>query len=143
MANRNTETHTIPVRKVNSLNADVDRLGVGIPINVYRTEDYVVVDAGLPRCRPENIRATLAPGELLIQAERHPGQALVDERREYLVAELPYGAIERVISLPEMDLASHAAEAHFRNGMLVVTIPTRERDAYLHGMHGEETPEED
>jgi HSP20 family molecular chaperone IbpA len=122
--------------------ADAVKLQPDMAVNVYRSENYVVVDAGLPRCRPENIQVTLAPDELLIEAERHPGETAVDDEREYLVRELPYGTLSRVIQLPRVELALHSAEAHFENGLLTVTIARRKRDAYVHGFRGEDVPED-
>ena len=136
--------HTVPIRWTNTLDVPADRPMVGPSVNVYRTARYVVIDAGLPRCHPESIRVTLAPNQLLIEAERHPGEeSFEEEKREYLVEELPYGAIGRVISLPYVDLAVQSAEAHFANGMLIVTIPTTEWDARLRHMRGGEVPQED
>lgn len=131
--------HSIPILMTNTLDVSADRPMVGLSVNVYRTARYLVVNAGLPRCRPEHIRVTLAPNQLLIEAERHPGEEDVEEEeREYFVQELPYGAIGRVIPLPNLDLALHSAEAHFANGLLIVTIPTTEWDARLRHKQGGE-----
>ena len=136
--------HIVPILWTNTLDVPADRPIVGISVNVYRTARYLVADAGLPRCHPENIHVTLAPDQLLIEAERHLGEEnFEEEEREYLVQELPYGAIDRMIPLPTMDLALHSAEAHFANGLLVVTIPTTEWDARLRHMQGGEVPRED
>ena len=136
--------HTVPILMTNSLDVPTDRPMVGLSVNVYRTARYVVINAGLPRCRPENIHVTLAPDQLLIEAERHLGEENVEEEeREYLVQELPYGAIGRVIPLPNVDLALHSAEAHFANGLLIVTIPTTEWAARLRHKLGGEVPQED
>ena len=61
----------------------------------------------------------------------------------YLLQELPYGAIGRVISFPGADLVHHEAQAHLGNGLVIVTIPTRERDAYLHRVRGKGAPDDD
>ncbi len=136
--------HTVPILMTNTLDVPADRTMVGLSVNVYRTARYVVINAGLPRCRPENIRVTLAPNQLLIEAERHLGEDNVaEEEREYLVQELPYGAIGRMIPLPTMDLALHNAEGHFANGLLIVTIPTAEWGARLRHMQGGEVLHED
>ncbi len=139
-ASRNQQ---IPIFRTDTLGTAAHRPTVGVAINVYRSANYVVIDAGLPRCHAESIRVTLTPEHLLIEAERHPGEAAIEKEREYLVRELPYGAIGRVISLPATDLALHDAKAHFENGLLTVAIPTRDRDAYRHRVRGEEVPAED
>ncbi len=60
------------------------------------------------------------------------------EEREYILAELPYGKIKAVFPLPVADLEPHAVEAHFANGLLIVTGSTRALDAYLREKQGEQ-----
>jgi HSP20 family molecular chaperone IbpA len=71
---------------------------------------------------------------MLIRAERHPGEPL-DEERAYILLELPHGAVGRVLDLPQGEWAYAAAEAHFANGLLTVSIPTQARAEYLRQMH--------
>ncbi len=83
---------------------------------------------------PEKIQVFVAPGEILILAERHEGEP-TDAARAYLISELPFGIVGRVIGLPEGKWRYHDAEAHFANGLLTVTIPTEARAEYLKDMH--------
>ncbi len=136
--------HTVSILWANTLAEPANQPMAGLAVNVYQTARYVVIDAGLPRCLPENIRVTLTSDQLLIEAERHLGEESSEaEGREYLVRELPHGAISRVIPLPNADMAVHSAEAHFANGMLIVTIPMTEWDARLRNKLGKEVPRKD
>lgn len=107
-----------------------------MPINLLVTDHYVVIHAGLPRCRPDGIGVLVAPGEVLIRAERHEGEPAADMVRAYLLSELPFGTITRIVGLPDGKWAYHEVEAHFANGLLTVTIPTEERATYLHQKQG-------
>lgn len=130
-----SEQHTIPVVIAQALPDDLQGELHEMPVNVYHTDRYLVVDAGLPRCLPDRIHVFVIPGQLLIRAKRHSGEP-VDEERTYLLRELPDGEIGRVLDLPGGDWAFDDTEAHFANGLLTVSIPTQERAAYLRQMHG-------
>lgn len=134
--------HRVEVQRTQELIYEKGRPTGGVLANLYSTDNYTVLNVGLPRCRPEHIQIILGPNAILVLAELHQAQETVEKGREYILAELPYGAIRRAFPLPEADLEPHAAEAHFQNGLLTVTIPTRQRNSYLHEKRGENLPEE-
>lgn len=105
-----------------------------MPVNLYHTHDYLVIDAGLPRCLPDKVHVFVAPAKMMIRAERHPGEESIHEERTYIISELPEGTVGRVLDLPQGDWAINAAEAHFANGLLTVAIPTQARAEYLRQM---------
>ncbi len=104
-------------------------------MNLYHTDSYLVINAGLPRCLPDHVHVFVAPARMLIRAERHSGEEPIREERTYILSELPEGDIGRVLDLPQGDWAYASAESHFANGLLTVTIPTQVRDEYLRQMH--------
>lgn len=107
----------------------------GMPVNLYHTESYLVINAGLPRCLPDKVHVFVTPARMLIRAERHLGEDPVHEERACILSELPEGAVGRVLDLPQGEWAYGAAEAHFANGLLTVTIPAQARAEYLRQMH--------
>lgn len=126
--------HIVPVH----IEQHLDRLSSeanGMPVNLYHTDDYLVINAGLPRCLPDKVHVSVAPAKMLIRAERHPGEETIHEERTYLLSELPEGAVGRVLDLPHGDWAYDAAEAHFANGLLAINIPTQARAEYLRQKH--------
>ncbi len=134
--------HRVTIQRSEEELRQPGRPTAGVLANLYRTDSYAVLNVGLPRCLPGNIQVTLGANALRVEAELHPAQQTLESEREYLIAELPYGNINRVFPLLWDDLELHATEAHFQNGLLTVTIPTRDRDAYLHRKRGERLPEE-
>lgn len=127
------EQHIVPV----CIEEHLDALPIEVhdmPVNLYHTDRYLVANAGLPRCLPDRVHVFVAPGKMVIRAERHLGEP-VHEERTYTLSELPEGIIGRMINLPEGEWAYDDAEAHFANGLLTVSIPTQERAEYLRQMH--------
>ena len=126
--------HIVPVHVKEHLDALPPEFHAML-VNLYHTESYLVINAGLPRCLPDHIHVFVAPARVLIRAERHPGEEPIHEERNYILSELPEGAIGRVLNLPQGEWVYDAAEAHFANGLLTVTIPTQARAEYLRQKH--------
>ena len=126
--------HVVPVRVKERLDALPPEAN-GMPVNLYHTHDYLVINAGLPRCLPDKIHVSVAPARMLIRAERHAGEEPIHEERAYILSELPEGAVGRVLELPQGEWAYAAAKAHFANGLLTVSIPTQARAEYLRQKH--------
>ena len=126
--------HVVAVRVKEQLDALPPETN-GMPVNLYHTDSYLVINAGLPRCLPDKVHVFVAPAKMLIRAERHPGEEPIHEERTYILSELPEGAVGRMLDLPQGEWAYAAAEAHFANGLLTVSIPTQARADYLRQMH--------
>lgn len=133
--------HNVPVRIEERLEA-LPPDSHGMPVNLYHTDSYLVINAGLPRCLPDKVHVFVTPARILIRAERHPGDKPISEERAYILSELPEGALGRVIELPQGEWAFDAAEAHFGNGLLTIAIPTQARADYLRQMHAALSSEE-
>lgn len=126
--------HVVPVHVVEHLDALPPEAN-SMPVNLYHTESYLVINAGLPRCLPDHIHVFATPARVLIRTERHAGEEPIREERAYIISELPDGIISRVLDLPQGEWAYAATEAHFANGLLTVTIPTQARAEYLRQKH--------
>jgi HSP20 family molecular chaperone IbpA len=90
-----------------------------VPVNVYQTEEHVVITAPMPGVEADNIDIDVQGSRVSLRATlRGPKQ----EHRNYLVHEWTYGPYERVIELP-MDVDASRANASHGNGVLVLTLP--------------------
>lgn len=90
-----------------------------IPVNVYQTDEDVVVVAPMPGVEWDNIEIELLGSTLTLSASlRGPGQA----NRQYFMHEWTYGSYYRSITLPVGVDAAHANASH-DNGVLVVSLP--------------------
>ena len=126
-----------PVREMMSLREAMDRLfddaftrpfsltygGFTTPaVDLYQTEDEVVVKAALPGFKPEDVQISVENNVLLLRGEFKSENG---QNANYHIREQRHGSFERSIPLPT-DVQTDKAEAHFENGILTVTLPKAE-----------------
>jgi len=90
------------------------------PVDMYETDDALVVKAALPGLRPEDVEISVQGDLLTIRGEIKREEKV--ERENYHRRELHYGVCARTISLP-VSVDADKAEATFENGILTVTLP--------------------
>jgi len=92
-----------------------------LPLDVYSTEDEIVIVAPIPGVKPEDVDITLEGDNLTIKGEIKPPIENVD----YIMQERWYGPFSRslVINVP---VDANKIEATFENGLLTVVIPKAE-----------------
>jgi len=95
----------------------------GLAVDVYETEDNVVVEAAIPGVKPEDIEVSLTGDVLTIKGETKAEKEVKEPN--YLRRERRYGSFCRSISLPS-GLKGDKAEAEFEHGVLKLTIPKAE-----------------
>jgi HSP20 family molecular chaperone IbpA len=93
------KAHVVPVRVEKHLDALLPEAH-GMPVNLYQTDRYLVINAGLPRCLAERVHVSVAPARMQIKAERHAGEESSCEERTYILSELPDGVLGRMLDLP-------------------------------------------
>ena len=94
-------------------------------LDMYETDNEIVVKVSVPGFKPEDIQVTLTGDTLSIKGEAKTEQEERDEKRNYLHREIRRGAFQRVVMLPA-GVKGDEASAEFQNGMLVLTIPKAE-----------------
>jgi len=98
-------------------------VGTTMPIDMYQTENEVVVKTALPGVKPDDLDITITGDTLSLR-----GESKVDEkvkRENYIYQEHRYGAFNRIVNLPG-GLDTNKAEANFEDGILTLTIPKSE-----------------
>ena len=98
--------------------------GGATPIDMYHTDNKVVVKAALPGVKPEEVDVTITGDTLTIKGESKVEKEI--KREDYLYQEHRYGTFGRSVTLPS-GLDSDKAEASFKNGILTLTIPKSEQ----------------
>jgi len=91
-----------------------------LPLDVYETENEVVVKATVPGVKPEDIDVTLTGDVLSIKGEYKSEEKT--EKRNYLRQERRYGSFSRQVSLP-VAVNSDQCQATFENGVLTLELP--------------------
>ncbi len=91
-----------------------------LALDVYETEDNVVVKSAVPGVNPDDIDITISGNTLSISGETKVEEEAKEE--DYIRRERRYGSFSRTVTLPE-GLESDKAEASFQDGILTLTIP--------------------
>ncbi len=110
---------------------DVPRVWMGdgdgregyVPLDLYETDNDVVVQASLPGVEPEDVDITISGETLTIRGESEHEEE--EKKRNYYRQESWFGSFARSITLPAQ-VESGKAEATFENGVLKLTIPKAE-----------------
>ena len=120
------------LERVDPFLAEFDRLaqrtlgtadGVGLPMDVVRSGDDLIVRMDLPGVAAEQVKITLENRTLTISAERRTSYA---EGDQVLLQERFDGEISRRVRVPEW-VDSDAVGADYVDGVLIVRLPLAER----------------
>ncbi len=95
----------------------------GPAIDMYQTENDVVVKAAVPGIKPEDVQINVTGEMLTIKGETREKNEVKD--KAYHIREQRWGSFERSISLPTLIMADKA-KAEFEDGVLTITLPKAE-----------------
>ncbi len=91
-----------------------------LPVDLYETDDALVVKATVPGVKPEEIEVTITGDLLTIKGEFKSEEKT--EKRNYLRQERRFGSFCRQVGLPS-GVDSSKAKATFENGVLTLDLP--------------------
>jgi len=94
----------------------------GPAVDMYETENQVVVKAALPGIKPEDIDVKIVGNSLSIKGEVKQEQE--HKGRQYIRRERRYGSFSRTLSIPDVD--ADKVKAEFENGVLTLQLPKPE-----------------
>ena len=127
-----------PVREMMTLREAMDRLfddaftrplslrdggGSAPAIDMYQTDNEVVVKAALPGFKADDVQINVTGEVLTIRGEMQREEE--QKEKSWHIREHRWGSFERSISLPT-DVVSEKAQADFDNGVLTITLPKAE-----------------
>ena len=98
--------------------------GEGLAMDVYETENELVVESPLPGVKPDEVDISVVGNTLTIKAETKKDETK-EEKGKYHCRERRYGLFQRSVSLP-VEVDANKAEAVFENGVLKLTLPKTE-----------------
>jgi HSP20 family protein len=89
-------------------------------IDLYQTNDEVVVKASLPGLKADDVQLSVTGDALTLRGEFKAS----NEKQEatYHIRERRYGSFERALMLPTA-VQTDKAKADFENGILTITLP--------------------
>ena len=92
-------------------------------IDMYQTDDDVVVKTSLPGINPDEVDITVTGDTLTIKGEHKEEQETKEENYHY--KERRFGSFSRTVDLPAV-VKSDKADATFEDGVLTLTMPKSE-----------------
>ncbi|MDE3074462.1 MAG: Hsp20/alpha crystallin family protein [Chloroflexota bacterium] len=92
------------------------------PVDIYQTENELVVRAAVPGVKPEDTSITVLNGVLTLKGETKAEAA----DGQFLRQELTYSSFERSFELP-FEVQADKAEARFEHGILTIKLPKAEQ----------------
>ena len=92
-------------------------------IDMYQTDDEVVVKAALPGFKPDEVQINVTGDILTIRGEVKHEEEKKD--KSWHIREQRWGSFERSLRLPT-GVISDKAKADFDNGILTITLPKSE-----------------
>ncbi len=98
--------------------------GSELAVDMYETNDNVVVKTALPGVNPDDVDVTITGDTLTIKGESK--EETENKEENYLRRERHYGSFSRSVTLPS-GLQTDKTEASFDNGMLTLKIPKSEQ----------------
>ena len=94
-----------------------------LAINMYQTDNDIVVKAALPGIKADEVQINVTGDVLTIKGEVKNEEENKD--KSWHMREQRWGAFERSVRLPT-DVVSDKARADFENGILTITLPKSE-----------------
>lgn len=101
----------------------VGALGVFPAVDMYQTENEIIIKATLPGMKAEDLQVSVTGDVLTIKGEIKSDAEVPG--RSYHLKERTYGAFSRSISLPA-PVVIDKAKAEFENGVLHLVLPKKE-----------------
>jgi len=92
-------------------------------LDVYQTDDEVVIKAALPGVKPEDVDISITGDTVTIKGEMKEETEVKEEN--YLHRERRYGTFSRIVQVP-VSVREDQAEATFEDGVLKLSLPKAE-----------------
>jgi HSP20 family protein len=99
------------------------RMAGTLAVDMYETDDDVVVKASVPGIDPEDLDISITGDTLTIKGESKAEEEVEEEN--YIYRERRYGAFSRSMTIPT-SVEADKADAQFEDGVLTLRLPKAE-----------------
>lgn len=94
-------------------------------VDVYETEQDVVLSMPTPGIKPEDIDISITGDTVTVRGESRQQTEDEDKKRNYYFKEIRYGSFARSVTLPAA-VDANQAKADTEDGILTLTLPKAE-----------------
>ena len=91
-----------------------------LPIEMYQTNDEIVVKASVAGMRPEDLDISITRESVVISGHKEGVKNV--QHGDYFLRELEWGSFSRTIALP-VEIEVEEAEAIEKHGLLIIKLP--------------------
>jgi HSP20 family protein len=98
--------------------------GVGVPMDVYETEQGYQIQALLPGVRPQDIDLSVQQNSLTFKGQFHP-MIKPDQKVNWLLQEIGSGSFERSVTFPK-PIDVNQITTSYEQGVLTISVPISE-----------------
>ena len=95
------------------------------PVDVCEKADEIVIKAGIPGVKKEDLEVTLLENTLTIKGQRSKDTEVREE--DYYYLEQHYGSFSRSITFP-VELDPEGMKASYKDGVLEIIIPKSKKE---------------
>ena len=95
-------------------------------VNIKETDDSYEVEMAAPGMKKEDFRIELDNNVLTISSEKSEEHEEHNGKEKYSRKEFSYQSFQRSFSLPKEVVDEERIEAHYRDGVLHLTVPKKE-----------------
>jgi HSP20 family protein len=99
------------------------RVAGTLAVDMYETDEDVVVKASVPGIDPEDLDISITGDTLTIRGESRAEEEI--EEADYIYRERRYGAFSRSLTIPT-SVEADEADADFEDGILTLRLPKAE-----------------
>jgi HSP20 family protein len=89
-----------------------------VPVDVYQTKDYVVLEVPVAGVKPTDLEIYTEGDQVVIEGQRK----VPEEDRDYLIQECFWGRFSRIVKIP-IEVDFEKVEASLKDGLLIIKIP--------------------
>jgi len=89
-----------------------------VPVDMYQTKDYLVLEVPLAGVKPTDLEIYAEGDQIVIEGERK----VPEEERDYLIQECFWGKFSRIVKIP-IEVDFEKIEASLKDGLLTIKIP--------------------
>jgi HSP20 family molecular chaperone IbpA len=119
------ETKAKPKEKRLSLEKDWPLAEGQLAIDVYQTDDEIVIESAIGGVKPKDLEITIENGMVQIKGSRQKVETV--EKNNYFIQECHWGSFSRQFVLP-VEVDASRSEASLKDGILVIRIPKIQRE---------------